>query len=121
MRILIADEDIIIRKKIRTVVEQLGYSVTDEAHNGLHVYHKYVEKQPDMLFMNLNLSLYDGLSAVKRIKAYDDDAKIVVMMEHKDNQKIFDALESGAIHYLIYPIDSASVGQVIKDITNISE
>lgn len=121
MRILIADEDIIVRKKIRTILEKLGYFITDEAHNGLHVYHKYVEKQPDLLFMNLSMPLYDGLSAVKRIKEYDNQAKIIVMMENKDNQRIFEALENGAMHYLVYPVDLDSVNQVIKDIDDILE
>lgn len=121
MDILIADEDIVVRKKIRSLLETLGHRVLDEAQNGLHVYHKYVEKCPDLLMMNLNMSLYDGLSTVKRIRGFDEKAKIIVMMEERDNQKIFEAIENGAVHYLVYPLQEEDVLKVLYDIKKITE
>jgi len=121
MRIVLADENVVYRKKIRRILETLGYSIIGEARNGLHVFHKYVELNPDLLIMSLNMTMYDGLSTVKRIIDYDIQAKIVVMIEPGENKKAFEAMACGAIHYLTLPADKHQVELLMQDVVRILE
>ena len=121
MRIVVADEDIVSRKKLRRILDQKGLEVVGEAKNGLHVFHKYVEVLPDLLIMSLNMSMYDGLSTLRRIMDYNKDAKIVVMVEEGENKKAFEAMACGAIHYLTLPLEKQQIELLIEDVIRILE
>lgn len=116
MRVIIADEHVVNRKKIRQIIESMAYEVIAEAQNGLHTYHKYVECVPDLLVLNLNMPLYDGLSTLERIMKFDHQARIVVMAHEQQNQLLFEAMEKGAIHYLKLPIVETDIKKVFYEI-----
>jgi|GEM_PF-1064345 len=116
MQVIIADENIIHRKKIRQIVESIGYQVIDEAKNGLHTYHKYIERNPDLLIMNINMPLYDGISTLDRIMSFDPGAKIVVIAHHHQNQLLFEAMEKGAIHYLKFPLEADKIRKIFREV-----
>jgi two-component system chemotaxis response regulator CheY len=116
MKVLIADENIINRKKIRRMIERIGYQVVDEANNGLHTYHKYVECAPDLLVLNINMPLYDGISTIDRILSFNPKASIVVMAYDDQNQILFQALEKGALHYLKLPLQEKLVIKALQEV-----
>lgn len=120
MRVMIADENTIQRKKLRQVIETRGYKVVEEAHNGLLAYQKFIETKPDLLILNMRMPIHDGLSTMKRI--FDQEqANIVVMTHQKDNKMIFDALESGALHYLRLPLHEKNIIKTLDEVVSIIE
>lgn len=121
MTVIIADENIVIRKKLRQILENQGIEVIAEAANGLHAFNKYAEYNPDLLFMNINMPIYDGLSALKRIRYHDDHSFVIMMSEAGRNRMIFEALELGAAHYIELPLNEAHVLKVLKDVSYIRD
>lgn len=117
MKVIIAHEEIVIRKKIRQQLESLSIQVVAEASNGLLAYNKFVEFQPDIILLSLGLPIYDGISTLNRILTYAPQAICVMMGEHFNNREIFRALEYGATHYLELPIDQKKIERVLKDIS----
>jgi two-component system chemotaxis response regulator CheY len=116
MNIIIAHEDIIVRKKLRQALEKLNMEIVAEASNGLQAYNKYVEHRAELIFLHLNLPIYDGNSALNRIKIYEPNAICVMMGGHFQNRELFKALEDGATHYLELPIEEENVKRTIKEI-----
>lgn len=121
MKIIIAHEDIVIRKSIRQMFELLGYHVLAEAANGLQAYNKFVEYHPDMILLGLDLPIHDGINTLKRIKGYAQASICVMIGEQLKNREIFEALEHGATHYLTLPVDEVQVEKVMTDIKYMKE
>lgn len=116
MNVIIAHDDIIIRKRVRQLIEGYGFDVLAEAENGLQAYNKYVEFKPKLIILNLNLPIYDGLSTMKRIKSYHSESICVMMGRHENNRELFEAIELGATHYIEVPIQEEEVHRVLKDV-----
>jgi len=116
MRVVIADENIVHRKKLRQILEEHEYVVIDEAANGLHAYNKVVDLKPDLTIMSINMPIHDGVSALKRIKQYDNNASVIMLSESGQNKEIFESLSGGALHYITKPIEPFQVIKVLDDV-----
>lgn len=113
---IIADENIIIRKKLRQLLEKRQITVIAEAANGLHACNKFMEYKPDLIFINVNMPIYDGLSALKKIRNYDEKSSVIMMCEVGKNRIVFEALELGASHYIELPFDDTHLTRVLEDV-----
>lgn len=116
MNIIIAEEQILIRKKIRKVLEDYNHHVVAETDNGLITYNKYLQFQPDLILLSLTLPLLDGINTLLRIKKVHPEACVVILGEPVDKKTIFLAFEYGADHYLMKPVDSVKLATVLDEV-----
>lgn len=121
MNIIIADHDIILRKKLRKILEDNHYSVVDEATNGLHIYNKYVAHEPDLVIISLQMPIFNSLDTIERILLHNNRALIVVIATQNQKKLVFDALEKGAVHYLMTPYVNNRVVGVIEEMHHLLE
>lgn len=121
MNIIIADHDIILRKKLRKILEDNHYNVVDEATNGLHTYNKYVAHEPDLVIISLQMPIFNSLDTIERILLHNNKALIVVISTQNQQKLVFDALEKGAVHYLTTPYVNNKVVGVIEDMHHLLE
>ncbi|MCK8061389.1 MULTISPECIES: response regulator [unclassified Fusibacter] len=78
-RILIVDDAGFIRKQLVKIVENLGFVVAGEGENGLDAIDLYKKLRPDIVFMDINMPVLDGVRAIEAIKKIDFNARIVVV------------------------------------------
>jgi len=116
MRAILVHEDIIIRKRLRQILEGLGHEVVEEAANGIQAYNAYVGQRPDLIFINLDLPLYPVGETIKRILMYDPQAACILMSRKDDNKRVFHLIEAGAKHYLNLPFSPKSVEKILSDL-----
>lgn len=116
MRVLLAEEHVTIRKKLRSMLEKLNYDIVCETDNGLKTYNKYLEYQPDIIFMSLTLPLLDGINTLLRIKKINPESCIVIMSEKSQKKVVFSAFENGADHYIIKPVELEKLKQVLDEL-----
>jgi YesN/AraC family two-component response regulator len=90
-----------------------------EAANGLHAYNKYVEFNPDLIFLNLDMPIYNGVNALQRILEYDENAIVIILSHANANREIYKCIDLGATHYIEKPIDEYGLSKVISDVKNI--
>jgi len=121
MNIIIADHDIILRKKLRKILEDNHYKVVDEAANGLHTYNKYVAHEPDLVIISLQMPIFNSLDTIERILLHNNKAMIVVISTQNQQKLVFDALEKGAVHYLTTPYVNEKVIDVIEEMHHLLE
>lgn len=114
MRIMISDEDIIFRKKTRQQLEKWEHEVVDEAINGLQTYQKYMESHPDLLLINLNISLFDALTTINKIISSQPKAKIVVYGHPNQKALILKALDIGAVYFLKLPVSDMEIQKMLS-------
>lgn len=116
MNVIIADDDVVRRKKLRKVLDDHNFNVVDEAVNGLHAYNQYVAHAPDLILLSMKMPIFNSLDTIGRILDYNSKAMIVVMSEQNQNKIVFEALECGAVHYFTLPYDVEKVIAVINEI-----
>lgn len=103
--VLLVDDAAFIRKVEKEILTENGYMIVAEAENGEESIEKYMKHKPDMVIMNIIMPIMDGIEATKRIKEFDENAKIVMFSGLSNYQTIKDSVLAGA---------SGFIGEVIR-------
>lgn len=114
-KILICDDSSLIRKQLKDLLINMDCEVI-EAVNGLEVVGIFKEVQPDVVFMDIVMPLADGLEALKNIKEYDQDAKVIMLSSVGTSTKLVQALKNGAMDFIQKPYTAEQITKVITDI-----
>lgn len=112
-KVLICDDSVLVRKKLRTLLEDMQCKVF-EAANGLEAVEAFKLHQPDIVFMDIVMPEIDGLEALRRIKEHDKAAKIIMVSSTGTSAKVLEALKHGASDFIQKPYEKE---QIIKAIS----
>ena len=116
--ILVVDDAAFMRMKLKDILEKNGYTVVGEAANGLEAISLYKEVKPDLVTMDITMPEMDGIDALKHIKAYDANAKVIMCSAMGQQGMVMDAIKAGAIDFIVKPFDTARVVKSISKVTN---
>ena len=106
-RILIVDDHAHAREAIREILEEhVDFQIIGEGKNGEEAIELTEELMPDIILMDIQMPVMDGLEATKRIKLQFPYVKIVMITVSDDITDLFDALKKGAQGYLLKNIQS---------------
>ncbi len=102
-KVLIVDDSALVRKQLTDMINELGYEI-DTAKNGQEAVDKATATQYDVITMDINMPVMDGLEAVKQIMAKKPTAILMVSsLTTADASITMDALDLGAIDYISKP------------------
>jgi DNA-binding NarL/FixJ family response regulator len=102
IRILIADDHPVVRSGLRAVLaSQSDFEVVSEAENGEAAVALFTSHAPDVILMDLQMPVLDGLTAIQQIHARQSEVKILVLTTYDTDSDIMPALEAGATGYLL--------------------
>jgi len=102
-KILIVDDSALVRKQLRGLIEGLDFEI-DIAKNGQEAIDKAIEKDYDVITMDINMPVLDGISAVKEIMIKNPTAILMVSSLTSENASItVEAMEYGAIDFILKP------------------
>lgn len=119
-RVVIADDEALIRKGLRELVEwdALGLEVSGEAANGIEAL-KFVKLfKPHVLITDVKMPEMDGIALVKEIKKLGSDIKIIIISAHSDYTFLNKAIKLGVDSYLLKPIDNDELTSNLADMVN---
>jgi DNA-binding NarL/FixJ family response regulator len=106
IRVLIAEDHAMVRAGL---TELLGtrddMEVVGEAANGAEAVVSATELQPDVVLMDLSMPELDGIEATRQISAAVPEAHVVVLTSFSDRERILDALDAGAVGYLLKDLE----------------
>jgi two-component system chemotaxis response regulator CheY len=104
---LIVDDSRIIRKVARRIVEGLGFEV-DEAADGVEALSYCAGMMPDVVLLDWNMPVMDGLTFLRRLRATPggDKPKVLFCTIETAPDRIAEALSAGADDYVMKPFDS---------------
>ncbi len=102
--ILIIDDDPLIRKTLSSHLSRRNFEVF-AAENGEQGFQKFKEDSPDIVILDIRLPDIDGLEELRRIKARDKNACVIIMTAYDDMKTTVEAIKSGAYEYLVKPLD----------------
>lgn len=113
-RVLIVDDAIFMRMKLKDILEKNGYQVIAEAQNGIEAIEKYKSDKPDLVTMDITMPEMDGVTALKGIKAIDPQAKVIMCSAMGQQSMVMDAIKAGAIDFIVKPFDNDRVIQSLN-------
>ena len=114
--VLVVDYSIMIRKLIKTILENENHKVIAEASDGEEAYNMYTKFNPDLVTMDVSMPNVNGILAVKKIINNYPEANIIMVSAISQRDMVFEALESGAKHYIIKPITREKIISVINEV-----
>ena len=108
-RLLVVDDALFMRKLICGVAAEAGWQVAGEATNGVEAIALYQHLKPDLVTMDLVMPIMGGLEALRKIRAFDSQAKIVVVTALDQKQALMDSIRDGALDFVVKPFDRERV------------
>lgn len=115
--ILLVEDHSIVRSGIKLLINsQPDMQVRYEAEDGDEGVKIAIQKQPDVVIMDLSMPKKNGLLALKQIKEANSDIKLIVLTMHEDKEYIFRALEAGASSYLLKSYQENNLIEAIRTV-----
>ncbi len=111
--VLIVDDAAFMRMMIRDILTKNGYSVVGEAENGMVALEKYKELKPDLVTMDITMPEMDGIAAVKQIKSFDAQARIIMCSAMGQQAMVIDAIQAGAVDFIVKPFQPERVLEAV--------
>ena len=102
MRILIAEDETIIRLDLRTLLEEAGHEVCAEARDGVEAVELAEEHGPELAILDVKMPRLDGIEAAKRILE-ERPIPIVMLTAYGQDELVARAVEAGVFGYLVKP------------------
>lgn len=112
--VLIVDDAAFMRMMLKDILSKNGYDVVGEAENGQIAVEKYRELRPDLVTMDITMPEMDGITAVKRIKSVDSNARIVMCSAMGQQAMVIDAIQAGARDFIVKPFQPERVLEAIQ-------
>lgn len=116
LRVLICDDSILIRKKLRNTLEKCKCEEIYEAENGNVAVELVKVNNPDLIFMDIVMPDKDGIEALKEIMEFNPDAKVVMASSVGTNEHLKKAIENGAYDFIQKPISLESITNLIEKV-----
>ncbi len=113
-RILIVDDAMIIRMILRKILTEAGFEIAGEASNGAEAIRKYQELRPDLVTMDITMPEMGGIKALKAIREFDPNAKVIICSAMGQKSLIIEAMEAGAVNFLAKPFDEEKVVETVR-------
>lgn len=101
MRVLLADDHAIVRRGLRSLLEDAGIAVVAEAADGLEALRLCEEQRPDMLILDVGMPKLNGIEVAARAQKLAAKPGVIMLSMHSDESYIIRALAAGARAYLL--------------------
>ncbi len=102
IRVLLVDDHAIVREGLERLLAAAGdVEVVGSAADGGEAIELVEAQQPDVVLMDLSMPKVDGIAATRKIAAANPDVRVVILTSFSDRERIFEALDAGAVGYLL--------------------
>jgi response regulator NasT len=113
VRVLIAEDETIIRLDLKAILERHGLHVVGEARDGAEAVALARTERPDVAVLDLRMPELDGIEAARRIYA-EQPLPIVMLTAYSDRANVEQAIAAGAFTYLVKPFKETDVVPAIR-------
>ena len=113
--VLIVDDEPHIRKYIGLILRKLGTPTLIEAANGEEALAAVAQHQPDLVLMDVNMPVMDGVQALERINAENPDTLVVMLTSLATRNVVERCLELGAVNFVRKDTPKETMAKVLAD------
>jgi response regulator NasT len=113
VRVVIAEDEAIIRLDLKEILEEEGYEVVGETGRGDEVLQKVTDSKPDVVILDIKMPGKDGLSVAKDITE-QRLAAVLILTAFSQRALVDEAVSAGALQYLVKPFQKAELVPAIE-------
>ena len=115
IRVLLTDDQALFREGLETLLSvHKDIQVVGQAVNGQDAVEQALKLRPDVILMDMQMPILNGVGATRRLKQSLPDCRVIVLTTFDDKETIFDALRAGAVGYLLKDVGSAQLADSIR-------
>lgn len=112
--VLICDDSLLIRKKLREALDSFNFEAFYEAANGVAAVEQTKKYKPSLIFLDIVMPEIDGIEALKEIKAINPDTKVIMVSSVGTSGKLKEALKYGAYDFIQKPIQIDTLVTIVE-------
>lgn len=116
LKILIVDDLEFMRSAIKEILVTDGNYIISEAANGYLGIKKFKTFKPDVVLLDITMPVMDGLKALKYIKEYSRNAKIIMCSALGQEEYIIKAIQLGAMDFIVKPFRPKRITSAIRKV-----
>jgi NarL family two-component system response regulator LiaR len=117
IRLLIADDHTIVRKGLKVLLAtEPDMQVVGEAENGAEAAQKAESLNPDVVLMDIEMPVMDGIEATRTITARQPGVRVLVLTSFAADDKVFPAVKAGALGYLLKDSSPEQLLEAIRQV-----
>jgi DNA-binding NarL/FixJ family response regulator len=116
IRVLLAEDHVIVRQGLRAILEQAGMVVTGEASDGQEALRAAHEQHPDVAVLDIAMPLLNGLETARRLRETLPQTKIILLTMHTEEPYVLEAIQAGAVGYALKTQAAVEIVQAIRDV-----
>jgi len=131
IKVIIADDHTLFREGVKMSLEhRSGIKIVGEAENGNQLLHLLKHNTPDVILLDIQMPVMDGITALAFIRKRYADIKVIMLTMHNERSMVSKLMETGANAYLTKTADSGTIYEAIRtcytkgyyfnDLTNMS-
>lgn len=115
LKAMVVDDDDHVRTFLVVLVRKLVSGTVFEARNGLEAVEVYESERPDIVLLDVNMPLMDGLEALAKIREINPDAIVIMITSLAMRRVVEDALAAGASNFIRKDTPKAQMVEIIKE------
>ncbi len=101
IRIVLADDHVLVRQGLKSLLEREGFQVVAEAADGQEALRHVESLQPDVVVMDISMPILNGLNAARQMGRSSPKTKTILLTQHDEAQYIREALDAGVKGYVL--------------------
>lgn len=113
-KVLICDDSLLVREKLKESLAQIGEFAIAEADNSQTSFETYRDFRPHLVFLDIVMPEKDGIEVLKEIKNHDSKANVVILSSSGTKTHLRKAIEAGAIDFIQKPWELSQLKSVIS-------
>ncbi|MBI4638188.1 MAG: response regulator transcription factor [Candidatus Rokubacteria bacterium] len=117
MRILLADDHLIVRQGLRLLLEQEGFDVVGEASNGEEAIGVARDRCPDVAVLDYAMPLLNGVGAAREILRSCPRTKVILLSMHTEDHYVLEALRVGVKGYIVKTQAASDLTRAISEVS----
>lgn len=119
IRVMLADDHILMREGIRQLLEFDGsIEVVEEANDGDECLEKLKRSKPDVLLLDINMPKKNGIEVLEEIKKQKINIKVLILTVHNEVEYLLKAVDIGVDGYILKDSESAELKKAINAVMN---
>jgi DNA-binding NarL/FixJ family response regulator len=116
VRILLADDHVMVRQGLRALLEREKLQVVGEASDGLEAVRLAATLRPDLVLVDLAMPRLNGMDATREILKTVPAARVILLTMHAEDRYVLEAFRSGAAGFLVKTRASEELVQAINEV-----
>ena len=115
-RIVLADNHVVVRHGVKSMLEREGFEVVGEAGDGQELIAAAQQLQPDVAILDIGMPIINGLIAARELKRQCPKTKSVLLTRHDEDQYVIEALRAGIRGYILKNQAASDLVQAVQQV-----